>query len=190
MSRALPVDIVNELKKDAFVFADLVELHFSPIKFITNFKVDVSASTTTSGGSQTFTAQGELLSFDTVKEQGEIKTNQINIGLSATSSTFTNLFLNNDYVDKRAVIYRVFFNSSLQIISNPIMLFDGEIQSYTINETGKQSTMAVVCSSVFYEFERLNGRRTNESSQQSVFPADRGMQYSAITTDDIKWGKP
>ena len=70
------------------------------------------------------------------------------------------------------------------------MLFDGEIQSYTINETGKQSTMAVVCSSVFYEFERLNGRRTNESSQQSVFSADRGMQYSSITTDDIKWGKP
>ena len=67
---------------------------------------------------------------------------------SGTSSTFTNIFLNNDYVDKRVVIYRVFFNSSLQIDS-PVMLFDGEIQSFTINETGKTSTCAVVCSMFF-----------------------------------------
>lgn len=190
MTRGLASAIQTEIAKDSIVFADLVELHFDTPKYITNFKVDVSATTTTSGGAQTFTAQGELLSFDTIGEQNEIKTNQINIGLSATSSTFTNIFLNNDYVDKRVVIYRAFLNSSLQIIDNPVMLFDGEIQSFTINETGKTSTVGVVCSSVFYEFEKLNGRRTNESSQQSAFPNDRGMQYSAITTDDIKWGKP
>ena len=70
------------------------------------------------------------------------------------------------------------------------MLFDGEIQSFCINETGKTSTVGVVCSSVFYEFEKINGRRTNESSQQQFFPNDRGMQYSSLTVEDIKWGKP
>ena len=190
MSRGLNSDIVTEISKDAFVFADLVELHFSTPKFITNFKVNVSASTTTSGGSQTFTAQGELLSFDTIRETRDIKTNQINLGLSGTSSTFTNIFLNNDYVDTRVVIYRAFLNSSMQIIDSPVMLFDGEIQSFSINETGKTSTVGVVCSSVFYEFEKINGRRTNESSQQQFFPNDRGMQYSSLTVEDIKWGKP
>tara|TARA_R100000353_G_scaffold110786_1_gene79468 strand:- start:587 stop:1159 length:573 start_codon:yes stop_codon:yes gene_type:complete len=190
MSRGLATDIVTEISKDAFVFADLVELHFSTPKFITNFKVNISTTTTTSGGAQTFTAAGELLSFDTIRETPQIKTNQINLGLSGTSSTFTNIFLNNDYVDTRVVIYRVFFNSSLVQIDSPVMLFDGEIQSFAINETGKTSQVGVVCSSVFYEFEKINGRRTNESSQQQFFANDRGMQYSSLTVEDIKWGKP
>jgi len=190
MSRGLPTDIVTEISKDAFVFGDLVEFHFSTPKFITNFKVNINASTTTSGGAQLYTAQGELLSYDTFKETTELKTNQINLGLSGVSSTFTNIFLNNDYVDTRVVIYRAFLNNSLQIIDNPVMLFDGEIQSFTINETGKTSTVGVVCASVFYEFEKNGGRRTNETSQQQFFPSDRGMQYSSLTVEDIKWGKP
>lgn len=190
MSRGLATDIVTEISKDAFVFGDLVEFHFSTPKFITNFKKDINTTTTTSGGAQTFTAQGELLTFDTIKEQPEIKVNQINIGLSAATNTFTSIFMNNDYVDTRVVIYRVFLNSSLVQIDNPVMLFDGEIQSYAINETGRTSTLGVTCSSVFYEFDRINGRRTNQSSQQALFPGDKGMNHSAITTEDIRWGKP
>jgi hypothetical protein len=190
MSRGLATDIVNEISKDAFVYGDLVELHFNPIKFITNYKVNINASTQTSGGVQLYTAQGELLSFDSLREQNEIKTGQINIGLSGTSSTFTNIFLNNDYVDTRVVIYRAFLNSSLQLIDSPVMLFDGEIQSFGINETGATSTLVVTCASVFYEFEKINGRRTNDTSQKNVFAGDNGMQFSSITAEDILWGKP
>ena len=70
------------------------------------------------------------------------------------------------------------------------MLFDGEIQSFAINETGETSTLSITSASVFYDFTRNNGRRTNDTSQKAFFPNDNGLKYSAITLDDIKWGKP
>ena len=131
-----------------------------------------------------------MLSFDTITETGEAKVNQVNMNLSGASSTITNLFFNNDYVDRRVVIYRVFYDKNFTFIGSPVMLFDGEIQSYIVNETGSASQLSVTSASVFYDFERSNGRRTNETSQQAVFPADKGMEWSALTTDDISWGKP
>lgn len=190
MPRDLPSAIKTELAKNAIAFADLVELHFDSVQKLTNAQISLVATTPTAGSSQTFTSNGNLLSFDLVQETGEAKVNQINISLSGTSSTFTNLFLNNSYVDRRVVIYRVFLNDQLGIIDNPVMMFDGEIQSFTINETGETSTVIVTSASVFYEFEKNNGRRTNETSQKAFFPADKGMKFSALTIDNILWGKP
>ena len=190
MPRNLPSAIKTELAKDGIAFADLVELHFPTVQLLTNAQIPVFTTTPTSGGAQTYTSNGNLLSFDLIQETGEAKVNQLNISLSGCSQTFTDLFLNNAYVDKRVVIYRVFFDDQLQIISTPVMMFDGEIQSFSINETGETSTVFVSSASVFYEFEKVNGRRTNETSQQGFFPNDRGMHYSSLTLDDILWGKP
>jgi hypothetical protein len=189
MPRGLPTLIKTELAKDAISFADLVELHFDPIKRITNASIPIITATDTAS-SGTYEANGELMSFDTVTETGEAKVNQINLAISGASSTYTSLFLNNDYVDRRVVVYRIFFNQQLQIIDSPVMLFDGEIQSFLINETGDTSTLSVTSASVFYDFERTNGRRTNDTSQKAFFPNDNGLKYSAITLEDLKWGKP
>jgi len=190
MPRDLPSAIKTEIAKNAIAFADLVELHFDPVQKLTNAQIGLVATTPTGGSSGSYASNGKLLSFDLVQETGEAKVNQINISLSGTSNTFTDLFLNNAYVDKRVVIYRVFLNDQLGIIDNPVMMFDGEIQSFTVNETGETSTVIVTSASVFYEFEKNNGRRTNETSQKGFFPSDNGMKFSALTLDNILWGKP
>ena len=190
MARGLSSTVLDEIKKDTIIFSDLIELHFTPVKRLTNCPIPVFTATTTTPTPSTYEAYGELLGFDLVTETGEAKVNQINIAISGASNTYTNLFLNNDYVDRRAVIYRAFFNNSMQIVGSPVMLFDGEIQSFSINETGETSTLSVSCASVFYEFTKINGRRTNDTSQKALFPNDDGFKYSAITTEDIKWGKP
>ena len=190
MPRDLPSAIKTELAKNALAFADLVELHFDPIQKLTNAQVGLVATTPTGGSLGSYASNGKLLSFDLVQETGEAKVNQINISLSGTSNTFTDLFLNNPYVDKRVVIYRVFLDDQLQIIDNPVMMFDGEIQTFSINETGETSTIIVSSASVFYEFEKTNGRRTNETSQKGFFPSDNGFNFSGLTINDILWGKP
>lgn len=190
MPRDLPSLVKTEIAKNAVTFADLVELHFPTVQRLTNAQISIVTTTATTTPAQTYTSNGKLLSFDLVQETGEAKVNNINISLSGCSSTFTDLFLNNAYIDKRVVIYRVFLDSQLQIIDSPVMMFDGEIQSFTINETGDTSTVIVQSASVFYDFEKMNGRRTNETSQKGYFPADKGMKFSAVTLEDIKWGKP
>lgn len=193
MPRGLSTAIKTELAKDAFTFADLLEIHFSGnIKRLTNFQIPiVTATQTLSSG--TYTANGDLLAFDLITETGEAKVNQINISLSGADDSPSGLpsyFLNNNYVDTRVVIYRVFLNSNLQIIDQPVMMFDGEIQSFAINETGKTSTLNIISASVFYDFDRIAGRRTNESSQNAFFPNDKGMEFAAVLLDKVLWGKP
>jgi hypothetical protein len=189
MSRGLHSDIKDELAKDNIVFADIVEL-FLPggTQRLTNAGFDI-VTTTTTGGSGTFSANGEFLSFDLVSETLEARVNQINVVLSAASNTFTNLFMNNDYLNSRVCVHRVFFDSSFQQVNNPLLLWDGEIVGYRITENTKSSTISIVSSSVFYDFERVVGRRTNDKSQQTIFPGDRGMEFSTMAIGNIKWGR-
>ena len=193
MSRGLPSAITNQLRRDRIRFSDLLELHFDDSPYnplcLTNSPIDIQVDTLTSTG-KTFAANGEMLTFDTVEETREARVNQVNVVLSGASNTITNLFFNNNYIDRRVVIYRVFYDEQFNITDVPVMLFDGEIQSYNVNETGSTSTLSVTTASVFYDFDRIHGRRTNSTSQQAYFPNDKGFDQAAVVTDKIKWGKP
>ena len=194
MTRGLATDVKTELAKDKITYVDLIELHFDSAdggtKFLTNGQFSFQVSTDTSGGSQTFNANGEFLSFEMIKETESAKVNEINIVLSGASNTFTTLFLNNDYVERRVVIYRQFFDTANATISTPVMLFDGEMKNFTVNEQQDTSTVTIKSASVFYNFEDTNGRRTTDSNQKREFPTDRGMEFASTTTKDIRWGRP
>tara|TARA_R110002051_G_scaffold101207_1_gene171981 strand:+ start:1168 stop:1770 length:603 start_codon:yes stop_codon:yes gene_type:complete len=193
-SRGLPAAVVTEIAKDSIKYIDLIELHFDSadggIVFLTNGQFAFPVSTTTSGGSQTFVANGEFLSFELIDETESAKVNEINIVLSGCSTTFTNLFLNNDYIERRIVIYRQFLDSANVAISTPIMMFDGEMKNFTVDDKEDTSTVVIKSASVFYNFDDNNGRRTTEASQQRHFPSDRGLQFASTTTQDIRWGRP
>ena len=194
MSRGLATAVKTELAKDKITYVDLIELHFDSAdggtKFLNNGQFSFNASTDTSGGSQTYNANGEFLSFEMIKETESAKVNEINIVLSGTSNTFTTLFLNNNYVERRVVIYRQFFDTANATISTPVMLFDGEMKNFTVNEQQDTSTVTIKSASVFYNFEDNNGRRTTDSNQKREFPSDQGMEFASTTTKDIRWGRP
>ena len=191
MSRSLPSAITTELAKDSITYVDLIELHFDgDLKTLTNGQYPVTATTSTSGGAKTYDANGEFLSFETINETNEAKVNEINIVLTGCSNTFTNKFLNNDYVERRVVIYRSFRDSTNTAIDNPVMFFDGEIKNFAINDKEDTSEVVVKSASVFYNFDDTNGRRTTDASQRRFDSQDRGMQFASTTTKDIRWGRP
>ena len=39
------------------------------------------------------------------------------------------------------------------------------------------------------DFEKKSGRKTNNTSQQRFFSADKGMEFSSENVLDIKWGR-
>lgn len=188
-TRGLPIAVTNVLKTDAIKYVDLIELHFDDgVEKLTNGQFTINATTTTSSGN--YVANGEFLSFELIKETDSAKINEINIILDGVSSTFTNKFLNDNYVERRVVIYRQFLTEANVAISTPIMMFDGEIKNFTINDQTDTSTVIVKSASVFYNFDDTNGVRTTSASQKRLFPYDLGMDFAATTVNDIKWGRP
>ena len=64
-----------------------------------------------------------------------------------------------------------------------------KIESFEIDESDNSSTVGLSIVSHWADFEKKNGRKTNNTSQQRFFSADVGMDFSSQTVQDIKWGR-
>ena len=93
-------------------------------------------------------------------------------------------------LNKRVVIYRAILDSDYSFTSDDVFtVFDGRIMNYSIKETESTATVTMTVAGLFADFERKNGRRTNDTSQQRIFSGDLGMNFSAEIVKDIKWGR-
>jgi hypothetical protein len=182
----------------AIKYADLLEIHFAaPLggtKLLTNAPYDITlpSGTPTLSGERTFAADGMWLSASPPSETSEPRVNTISITLSASdeNNTYPNIFLNNSYINTRCVIYRQFIaDSNNQLVDDPIMMWDGEIVSFKLSETHDSSVLTFNSASVFYDFDTINCRRTNDSSQQQYFPNDKGFEKATQDVVDLAWGK-
>ena len=75
------------------------------------------------------------------------------------------------------------------IIADPFLLYKGNIENFGINENTKQSVVNLSVVSHWADFEKKNGRKTNNTSQQRFFSTDVGMDFASQTVLDIKWGR-
>ena len=188
MARGLSSQIKGILAQDEFSYVDLLELHFDTPIYIIDGSFDKYVSTATSGGPVLFEATGEWLGYSNTTETGQPRVNTVNIALSGTNNRFINQFLNNPFVNTRTVIYRLFVEEDTYL-GQPVMIWDGEITSYQISDTSETTNVQITTSSVFYDFERVNCRRTNDASQQALHPGDKGMEFATVDISDIRWGK-
>ena len=69
------------------------------------------------------------------------------------------------------------------------MLFYGTIDEYKITDDTNTARLNLTVTSHWANFSKTNGRTTTDNSQQRFFSGDKGMEYSALTVRDIKWGR-
>ena len=80
-------------------------------------------------------------------------------------------------------------NDSNSLIADPFLFYKGKIDGFSISETDTASTVNLGIVSHWADFEKKNGRKTNNTSQQRFFSTDVGMNFSSETVLDIKWGR-
>jgi len=192
MPRGLDSSIQDALSNRRILAADLVELHFSPAVYFTNASIDITydSATAPDAGSNTYLAQGQFIDFSNIKETADVKVNSLDISFTAVDLTTVALVLNNDYIDKRVVLYRVIFDLDGKFNSSKVFqIFDGSINAWSIGETQDSATLTIQCSSQFANFEKLSGRTTSVASQQLYYPNDTGMEFASKILKDIRWGR-
>ena len=64
------------------------------------------------------------------------------------------------------------------------------INEYKITDTTDSATIVLNITSHWGNFDRQSGRTTTDNSQQRFFSSDKGMEFSALNTKDIRWGRP
>jgi hypothetical protein len=193
MSRNINTSLQNKLEGRSVFVADLIEMHFDTPIYLTTTNINLSFDSITAptAGSNTYLAQGQFLSYGNIVESSDLRIGTLELTFTAVDTTMVAVVLNNNYIDKRVVIYRAVLGDDYTFTSNDVFLvFDGRITGYLIKEADKTAEIILTCASQFADFERTNGRRTNPASQNLHFSGDRGMDFSPQIVKDIAWGRP
>jgi|TARA_X000000950_G_scaffold207465_1_gene249518 hypothetical protein len=183
MPRNLNSNFVTALQSKNIKPVYLVNINFNtPIYFATSsFDIDFDGNT--------YSRNGFLLNISNINENAEITQNTVNINVSAVNQTYVSTILSENIINKQVKIHLGLLDNNNALVTGTYLLFDGRIKEFNINETENTSVINLSCASNFSDFDKIIGRKTNETSQQRFFLNDRGFQFAGVSTRDIKWGR-
>lgn len=196
----------NEYYRDHTISVDCVELHLvdnagaAQTLYLCNGGFDVSfdSPTAPNAGTNTYTAQGNFIGFSGMSEELDVKVGKFTITLSALNNDYVSKFINYETEGRRVCIYKAFLwfgedgRQPLSLVATPIMMYDGTIFNSSINETAKSCQIAVDCSSLFADFERTSGRKTNNWSNWLFqgYNTDKCFEKAGwVGQTEFKWGR-
>lgn len=163
----------------------------------------------------TWTGGGSLLRVDAVEESNEIKAVGTTVALSGIPSDLLSLALQEDYQGRDLKIYlgafsvdtqyltqengdyvlkedggKLYLLTETDIISDPVVLFSGRMDTMTIQESGDTSTIQVTVENRLIDFERSKERRYTSEDQKIDYPTDKGLEFvTSIQDKEIVWGR-
>ena len=187
MARGLSSSVKTELATGNIAPVHLIDLNFSTPQYLTDCSFNLTSSI--SGTSRTYTASGHILNIGTAQEGSKPIKNSFNLTLSGVDQSFVSIALNENIINATVQLYRAFLNSSNAIISDPFLLFDVFIDEYSIEDDTTTAALGLNITSHWGNFEKVSGRRTSDNSQQRFFSGDKGFEFSALTVQDIRWGR-
>lgn len=194
----------NAFYSDSFFSVDLLEVHFysypndiptpDPLYLCTGgYDIEWDSTTAPTAGTITYKSQGEFLGFNNVEESIEVRVGKFTVILSALDSTTKTEILGRYPQGARVVIWKAFLSKTTgEILDTPLMVFDGQIMNFTAIDGARTATISLDCASIFADFERIAGRKTNNESNwvyQGV-KYDTSLEKAGIVGNtEYRWGR-
>jgi hypothetical protein len=185
MSRGLPQSVIDAFGSNGFNYATLVQINRrnSGSFFMTDYGINLTYQNIE------YLSSELLLEVASVKESQALQVNDMSLTLSGANQTFISSFLNDpNFIADRVLIYKAVLNESNNI-NGAFLQFDGRISEYGIEEDEESSTVELTVASHWADFEKLNGRKTNNNIQRLYYPDDVGFEYASVIVKDLKWGR-
>ena len=187
MTRSLTTAIKNQLATNDIRPVHLLTIGFStPVNF-----TDCSFSLTSSisGSSVTYNPSDFIIGVSDFTEEIDVTKSSLIISVSGADQTFISTVLNENVINDEVSIFRGLLASDNTLVPDPFLLYKGNIENFEIQETDTSSAVALSIVSHWADFNKKNGRKTNNTSQQRFFSTDVGMDFASQTVQDIKWGR-
>ena len=133
MTRGLTSAVKTELATGNITAIEpvyLLYLGFGTPLYRTNCSFDLTSSV--SGSSQTYTADGFFLGLSHVSETTNPIKNTFNVTVSGVNQSILSTILNENIINDSAKVWQGFLDSNNALIADPFLLFDGTINKYSI----------------------------------------------------------
>lgn len=137
---------------------------------------------------KTFLGVGEFGGISAMQESIENQASGITLTLSGVDSSNISAALGSFFQGNLGIVYLVLLDSGYQMIGDPVILFQGKIDTQTIilADTG---TINVTIENRLSDWDRPRLSQYNDQYQQSIYQGDTGLAYAATTAaTPIQWG--
>lgn len=196
----------DEYYRDHTIAIDCVELHLkdnsgndAPI-YLSNGGADLAfdSDTAPDSGNNTYESQGNFLGFSPLSQDFDVKVGKFSIYLSGLNNSYIQNLIDYEIEGKRVVLYKAFLNfgstgeDPLALVAKPKLMFDGVIYNFSISEASNSCQITIDCSSLFADFERLNGRKTNNWSNWLFQGQNKDKAFEKagyVGQTEFKWGR-
>lgn len=166
MSRGLSANQIINLQQASYRIEELVEIYLTDQSFFyTTGSYSVAVSTTTSGGSQTFTPRSFISDISSITETFEAQATTVSLQfqLFTNEDGFANLIDRTNIINRRVVMYKLFRNTSTAVpdtTNGLIQIFDGTISGLEIDYGIDTYTYTLRLSGDFADYDKIRGRST------------------------------
>jgi len=139
--------------------------------------------------SKTYLGAGELLSISSIEETVELRASGITLQLSGIGDPLLSKAKTEDYQGRELTVKLGAFSATNTIVTDPIIVFSGFMDTMTIQDDGTTGTIALTVENRLIEFEKARVRRFTDNDQRIDYPNDDGLEYvSQIQEKAIVWG--
>lgn len=139
--------------------------------------------------SKTYIGAGDLLSISSIQETVELRASGITLQLSGIGDPLLSKAKTEDYQGRELTVKLGAFSATNTIVSDPVVVFSGFMDTMTINDDGNTGTISLTVENRLIEFEKTRVRRFTDNDQRIDYPNDDGLEYvSKIQEKAVVWG--
>lgn len=141
--------------------------------------------------SQTWQGTGNLGRISTIEETMELRATGMAMQLSGVNSADLNEVIVEPIQGRKARVYLGFLDANAQLVADPVVLFDGRMDTVEIVDGGAVATITMMVESRLRDLDRPRVRRYTDADQQTRFAGDKGLEYvPSLQEIAIPWGRP
>ena len=137
-----------------------------------------------------YVGAGTLLNIGEIAESSELQANGITVTLSGITDPLLAKARDEDYQGRELTVKLGAMDSSNGVISNPVTVFSGFMDTMVINDSAETATIQIAVENRLIEFERTRIRRYTAEDQKISYPNDKGLEFVAeMAEKEIVWGR-
>lgn len=127
--------------------------------------------------SQTWLGTGGLVNIDPIREASGVEAVGLRLTMSGVPSALISLALGETIQGRALTIWAAVLDASNAVVSSPVQVFAGRMDTMTIEESGDTATITVTVESEMVGLMSAAVRRYTDADQQKAYPGDKVFQY-------------
>jgi hypothetical protein len=125
----------------------------------------------------TYTGSGKAVQVDPAQETAEVQATNATVQLSGIQEADIAIALTENYQGRPCRLKLAFFDASLNLIADPVVMFSGRMDVMNLNDDPKNPVITMTAETDFIRMTVARLRNRTNEDQQIDYPGDKGLEF-------------